>query len=603
MNYKKYLLFILLALPFYIWAQPQDEGLKIESNSFHNINEPQIAKDGSVMSMNMFAKQVPWGEDDYKNVDGLDNIALLLVTFDNMSFEEIQRVVATFSNTSGKTLEPRIMDDGSTIVLRVIVPVDKRGKETQRDITFNHPTYGSTRLVGKSFRKHNVYTVNVINAKRVNIRIETNPENAEVYFDKKYIGRTPCDIKDVSMNSHELQLKCVDNSFNSWGPRNIKVDDANTFFSYDLRKTKNVKFTSGTKGAYMQLLDPNNGDKIIAEGLDEIIVNQLPYGGYTIQSRINGRYADPISVTINNTTPDVYALKVQESKAITFIAFQNNKEIVGAQVDLGGKQIGQTPLTFNVPYGKHQVHMSYYGQSKYGTLKVDKNSDNQFQLILPNSYSYRSRWNPFDIDYNKRDWAFDFSYVNKQYVYKEKYGKDSYSSKHNNWGDEDKMQHGMQFGIVYQPYFGYGQGLVTGLYYQLFISSPDIDGGCTETEHDFYIPLLYRFRLPLAEEFSIYVHGGVAMQIGLYHELSFSEYGEDYNYNIGFGHNNEYDLYMPNACQFFAPLGGGFQYKALQVEFTYSWGLNNNSGVYQSFSDVKQSFKARMMQATISLAF
>lgn len=603
---KSYIsILIVLLTIFPCWSQSEEEGLKIKDGSFKNTNSINAKAEDSLGSLNMFAKNIEWGNDDYSDADGNDDVALLLVSFENISPEQIQKLRANVANANGKILPLREETEQGKMIMQVIIPVDKKTHKSNRDVTFSHPVYGSTRLVNKTFELHNVYVVTIVNALRQKIFIDSNPQGATVFLDgKRYVKKTPIEIEDVSMNTHSLELKANDPSYNSLPSQLIKVDETNTRFFYDLRKKKNVSFSTDTKNAFMKLVDPSNGNKVIAEGFGGFSVSDLPYGGYMIESKLNGQDIDPISVTINGQTPSIYNVKVQESKAITFIAFQNNTEVKGAQVDLQGTQIGVTPLTYKVPFGNHRVSMSYAGQSKSTNIKVNKNSSNECKLILPNSYKYRSRWNPFDIDYTKRQVSFDFGYVQRWFTYSVKDGNESVSVSTDQWGEENRKQHGVQFGVVYNPYFGYGQGLITGLYYQLFFDTGSFDDA-VEYDHNLYIPLLYQFRLPLAEECSLFLFGGIAGQFGIYHSVEWGETDDYYaeKIDIGYGYNEDYDLYMPNACQFYVPVGLGFQYKALQVEFKYSWGLNDNKEVYTQYDDVKQSFKAKMLEATLSIAF
>lgn len=589
--------FCLLLLAFSISqaviAQTKDEGLKIDQASLVNAISSKDTE-----TINMLGRSIDWDSDDYVDGDGKSDVALMVVTFDNMSPEEIKRVTAKVWPGNGNALPVKTLENGKT-VMRLIIPANG-----ERDITFSHPVYGSDRIVGKKFKKHEVYTLNIVNSKRVIFLVESNPEGATVFFDGKLVGKTPCEIPDVSMSEHSISLTAADDSYNSMQPRVVKVTESNTRASFDLRKKKNVSFRSETKGAYMQLVDPANGNKIVASGSEIINVDSLPYGGYEIKASLNGRDTDPVSVIINNQTPYVVPVKVQETKAINFVAFQDSREVRGAQVNLGGQQIGTTPLTYNVPFGSHNVNMSYYGQSKSDKLVVNRNTSNEFRLYLPSTANTRSHWNPFDLGYNKRQWGIDLGYVNKCYVFKMKDGNSSSSMKINNWGQENKSMHGLEIGISWQPYFGYGQGFRTGVYYQLFIAQPDfIEGDPTELEHDIYIPAMYQFRLPLAADFSILGFGGFAMQIGVAHKLNFSgDESEENSFDIGFGHNEEYDLYQPEACQFYIPVGGGIQFKTFQLEFTYSWGLNDNKEMYIG-NEYKMSCKARMMQARISFVF
>lgn len=595
-------------------AKADDDGLKIIQSSFKN-TEQQMTKDDGMGSMNMLARSIDWDDDDYTDADGKSDVALLLVTFENVSPQEIDKITTKVSNGNGKKLAAKLLEDGVTYVLPVVIPT-KENDPKPTDVTFTHGTYGSDRLTGKTFLWHNVYTLKIQNAMRLGIRINSNPEGARVIFDGKYEGVTPLNLQDVKMGPHSLSLEATNNSYKPLAKTVIDVQPEKRFFEYDLRKTTDVTFRSNNKDALLELIDPANGNNKIAQGVGSVAAQNLPYGGYTIKALVNGQYIDPISVTVNDQTPAVQEITVLESKSVSFIAYQNNAE-VHAQVDLDGAQIGSAPMTYKVPYGRHQLTMSHSGKHKTKNIKVDLNSPKEYTLILPKiKYSsWHSHWNPFEIDYNKREWSVDFSYVNKQFVHTYKEGGRKYNTPTDHWGEDDKMFHGMQMGIGWRPYFGYGQGLITGIYWQMFMHDMgnsswwNGDDDPLETEMDLYIPIMYQFRLPLAEDFSIYVAAGFAAQIGITHSLEYY-YGENdtETVDIGFGRNEEdgNNLYMPDRCQWYLPLAAGLQWKAVQLEFKYQFGLNNNSALeelWMQYEDVQSSYKARMMEFTLSIAF
>lgn len=99
------------------------------------------------------------------------------------------------------------------------------------------------------------------------------------------------------------------------------------------------------------------------------------------------------------------------------------------------------------------------------------------------------------------------------------------------------------------------------------------------------------FRLPIAEEFSIFVNGGIGIDWTL--NIKCSQDGYD-DWNIEFGKEG-----APNRFNFSGEFGGGIQFKALQLSGNYQLGLNNNSNIV----DEGASAKIRKFSIQLSAMF
>ena len=193
-----------------------------------------------------------------------------------------------------------------------------------------------------------------------------------------------------------------------------------------------------------------------------------------------------------------------------------------------------------------------------------------------NSYSnsgkegknWKRGFNPFEIDYRKREYGIAVSFIQKWY--KITYEGNSINSDY--WLDEHKMS-GLRMGIPIQPVFGYGIGINTGLYCDMVFSFNDEQEGMAGeeimlTDVSLYMPVHLLYRLPLSENFSVFLNGGIGLDLGLVQTLSANGY-EDLNLEYG-------EDGMQNRFNVAGEFGGGIQFKAFQLSAGYSIGLTNN---------------------------
>lgn len=140
------------------------------------------------------------------------------------------------------------------------------------------------------------------------------------------------------------------------------------------------------------------------------------------------------------------------------------------------------------------------------------------------------------------------------------------------WGDEHRMS-GLRVGVPIQPLFGYGIGINTGLYCDMvfaFNDDPYLAGGedVMLTDVSLYMPVHLLYRLPLSETFSLFVNGGIGLDIGLAQTQSADGYDD---LELKYGEDG-----MQNRFNVAGEFGGGVQFKALQLSAGYSIGLTDN---------------------------
>ena len=560
--------------------------IKITPNTFRDVNDAdQLTGGQSMGNANMLTKSMDWPVD----ADGNDNVSVLFVKFRNVPVTEYTNFKVSNADTPSPDAPMTTPMINGEAVLQVFVP-----SGNPMDLDFVHDSYGRTRLSGKNLQPHHAYIVEIENDKLVDITINSDPQGATVYFDKARKERTPLTINNVTLGKHNISLVAADHSIAADVPDSIiDITDTKLNFVFPMRRTTQMTFRTEPSGGFIRIRKDN---MVLASG-NSPLTYKIPYGAYTIEGTHNNETVEQ-TVNIGEGMANSYTIRVIPSRNISIRAIQNNNPYNGANINVDGVMAGTTPAIIPMTYGHHQVEISTYGVRKSKNIHVTRESDAEYTFRLPNRQA--SRHNPFDIDYNRREWGMDFGYVNRHFAAKDQSGVTQRYSTH---GSEPGMsENGIQMGVVYNPYFGAGQGLVTGLYWQMFWEDiKGADGEPTWFDHQLYIPLQYQFRLPLGEDFAIFINGGFAVSIGV---SSKAEYGENQgSVDLGYGDDEGYD--MPDRFQYMIPFGGGLQWKSLKVYGEYHLGLNDNKAMKNSFQypDQIKSMKMRSWQVNLALMF
>lgn len=420
------------------------------------------------------------------------------------------------------------------------------------DITLTHSTLGQVRIPGVSVKSSQMYVAEIECEKRTTINFESDLEGTKVVFDNVMIGEAPVKKENVPYGRYKVKYSRGDKTVEDV----IEVSETQTLFKAQMKELCAIDFTTNLPGAKFYVDDVEIGILPLKAELTE--------GAHTIRAKApNGAYCEE-SI---NVTPMLksYEVKVFKSKVVDFYAMYNNSRISGASLYINNQLRGETPVSLDLPYGSYKVRMSYFGEDKKGKLEVNETSRSDYSLVIPMKHR---GFNPFEIDYRKREYGIAFSFIQKWY--KIKYQGNSQDCDF--WLDEHKMS-GLRIGVPIQLMFGYGFGINTGLYCDIVFSSTDelqgMEGETINlTDVSLYMPVHLLYRLPLSENFSIFLNGGVGLDLGLVQTLTAEGY-DDAELEYG-------DDGMQNRFNVAGEFGGGIQFKALQVSAGYSIGLTDN---------------------------
>lgn len=586
---KKLLLTLLLA---FIYAGLSAQ-IKYVEGSFKDNASGNVSGTSTDLGVTNLAElAVDWPQKDLDGNRKFD-VALLIVDVENTSAADLEGISAKLSNGLSVIKKETKNINGRNRLLFFVQP----GNPV--DITFNSTKFGSDRISGVKLENRHIYSAKLRNATTISVTIDSDPKGAKVFWDGSEKGVTPLTIADVVMGSHNVELIASDtNLADNIKTQTIDFNKENATFYRDMRKKRDVILIVSPADATLTITDADGNSVPQTKTADgEVLLKSIPYGIYAIEGTTRQGDKQKETLTVNGQLPTRNSIRVIGSKAISFNAMQNNTTVIGASVNINGKSEQQTtPLTKDLVYGVYDVMMTYDGFTKSKKLKVDRNSSGEFIIKLPNRR--RKGLNPFAIDYIKRAWGFAVNYVNRSYSLKQ----NGTSKNYNIWGDEKSMN-GVQAGIVYQPYFGYGQGLSTGVYWQAFFTSAGEGSDKYDGQmHTIWIPLEYQFRLPLAQNFSIALNAGAAVEFGISNDVKFKDTGE--KISLGFGYNEDHDSYMPKGVSFQWLAGVAVQWKTLQLEAKMIRGLTDNDDMYSvPEGESKVSCKANSWSVGLSFLF
>lgn len=586
---KKLLLTLLLSFI----ATSLSAQIKYVDGSFKDNASGNVSgSSGDLGVTNLADLAIDWPQKDLDGNRKFD-VSLLIIDVENTSAADLDGISVKLSNGLSVIKKETKNINGRNRLLFFVQPGDPV------DITFNSTKFGSDRIPGVKLENRHIYSAKLRNATTISVTIDSDPKGAKVFWDGVEKGVTPLTIADVIMGSHNVELIAPDtNLADNIKVQTIDFNKENATFYRDMRKKRDVILVVSPADATLNITDADGKSVPQAKTADgEVLLRSIPYGIYAIEGTTRQGDKDKSVLTVDGQLPARNPIRVIGSKAISFNAMQNNTTVIGASVNINGKSEQQTtPLTKDLVYGTYNVMMTYNGYTKSKKLKVDRNSSGEFTIKLPNRR--RKSLNPFAIDYIKRTWGISINYVNRSYSFKQA----GTSKNYNIWGEEKSMN-GVQAGIVYQPYFGYGQGLSTGVYWQAFFTSVDErDDDFNSQMHTIWVPLEYQFRLPLAENFSIALNAGAAVEFGISNNVKFK--GTDETISLGFGHNEEYDTYMPKGVSFQWLAGVALQWKALQLEAKMIRGITDNNDMYSvPEGESNVSCKANSWSAGLSILF
>lgn len=506
--------------------------------------------------------------------DGDAPSAIIRVGFINMAAEDIDKhVVPTVTpgwvnrveykrNPVTKAMECWVHVDPGTLTLNITVD-----------------NIGSKRIPNLEVEGGRMYALEVRTDETIPVKLIPNVDNTTIWFDgeelpHKASQNNPVIKENVHMGTHHVK------AVNGTRSRDFDIDvskNSNTF-NLDLLERYKINFQSNEAG--VELYEDN---KLLGTMPFELEVSEGPHSYIVHKSGYDDKEHN-----VNVSGAATFQLDIHKNRTIDFYALSNNTDYKGASVYVDNILKGKTPLTLTLPYGRHIVRMSAEGRDKSASITVGDDTPTRFMLKLP--ARHRS-FNPFDIDFHKREYGFTVGYVQKWM-----HLSDGSQTMGVDYFGEERHMHGFQVGVPVQPIFGYGLGLNTGLYFEGYFSSwddPEEYETINMTELCLYMPVDFMFRLPLGENFSFYVTGGIGIDWSLSTSLSADGYND---VNIDYGEDG-----APNRFNFSAEFGGGLQYKAFQLSANYQFGLNNNSKFVSDSEEV--TAKLRKLGIQISFMF
>jgi len=135
----------------------------------------------------------------------------------------------------------------------------------------------------------------------VNVNFTTNPSNARLTIDSKFVGMTPY-TGLVNLGAHRIQIS-NGNLFTNID-ETINITENQTAFTYNLTtKGKNLSITSNPVGAQVWLNNLYHGTTPINEYLE--------FGDYPIQLKKDKYTTFSSTLYLRNTTPDQLAYKME----------------------------------------------------------------------------------------------------------------------------------------------------------------------------------------------------------------------------------------------------------------------------------------------------
>lgn len=423
-------------------------------------------------------------------------------------------------------------------------------------------------LVG-NLKAKTVYEITLRNTKTATISIDSKPQGIDVLLDGRSVGKTPAQPANVAYGKHTLTFskdgKIV-------GKEEIEVEDGNIRFDdYDFQARQQVYIESDPSGADIYVDDDKTPRGRSPLSLD------LVHGLHNIIAVIDRDKSDTIARMVDETTTRVMLYPVKKKTIELYASYQGER--VNAHLDvarLDGQYTvdpevikeNKPSYRLSLPYGRYKFRMAYGDNYKERTVAVKQRGTSiyEFPIKAKNSIVW-----PWQREYESAPMGFSMGYVTKQWVTKGEGSK----MKEDVWGREDKMLHGLQVGLHFQPCLSWGLGFYSGLFYECYLSWSDemkSEGYLDHfVEHSLYLPVHAYYRIPFSRQVALSVHGGIGMDYGIHAEFSSSEDDNVEPVTDYYGQDA-----WPKRFNLSAEIGFGLRIKAVQVNALYSKGLTDH---------------------------
>ena len=445
--------------------------------------------------------------------------ALIVVKYDGFPEEEIIKteIKPDLNNLNGK--EQHKDSEGQPITF-LYVPLDNE------NLTISS-SYGPARVSLNKMMNRGIYEMTLLVDKRMNIDIEplTDFESITVYLDKSIGKSTPARFNDVSLGKHNLMFEMPDGRHET---REINVTVNTDRFNettnpdLDLRQRLPVKIESSNPDVTVYVDDVEVSKRAPFTAM-------LPAGDHTFKvvGNHNDRQIDIKSEKIDKGV--TVKLNPVERRKFQVTASYEGRSNVPIMLYAGKEEAykisenhakgEQRSFLFDLPIGsKYKFKATYQGNEGSRTIKVTP--DIAYDQNIGIKKRTKFVW-PWERDYQAPPVGLTAAYVQKQYRIKSG-GSTIYKGTATIWDEEEggnnQWLHGLRVGVHYQPTFGFGLGLYTGLFYEYFRSTTDKfdinkEEGLTSDfskfqEHALSLPVEVFYNLPFASKIALAFHGG-----------------------------------------------------------------------------------------------
>ena len=212
----------------------------------------------------------------------------------------------------------------------------------------------------------------ILQVKTGSATIKSQPKNAKIYLDGKYVGTTPESIPSINPGTHEIKVE-MDN-YDVWTETvNIETGKENVITAVLQRSTGSLMVESEPANAVIFI----DGKEI---GHTPEIIMSSAKGTHTVEVRMDGYEIWKEKVDIEPGTEKSITATLQLKTGSLNI----NSKPSGGAIFLDGKETGTTPESLKgVELGTHQVEVKMDGYENWSeSVEVSVDKENQITAVL-----------------------------------------------------------------------------------------------------------------------------------------------------------------------------------------------------------------------------
>jgi serine/threonine protein kinase len=190
------------------------------------------------------------------------------------------------------------------------------------------------------------------------LNIETNPDNASVYINGSYKGKTP--LSNVKLEDSTSHIRIEKGRGWTTVSQNLALSPGTNNINFSLRRSEfSLVMNTIPQGAKIyldnQLLGESPLKQLVSSGPHSMKIEKSGYG--TIEE----------SITISSDLEKTYPLTKMDPGSLTFRVYPF------AEVSIDGRSIGQVPpiQTVEIEAGKHSIEFVAKEMDKNFTVKVE----------------------------------------------------------------------------------------------------------------------------------------------------------------------------------------------------------------------------------------